>query len=170
MWNLRFLRRWERLYAAHTVSDVTPYSVIDIYRYFRGTYWLYLEARYMLTACLFASLFDPEDGGQSIPPKRRLNIHQTTGRHISECNSPSDMHSLLGLSYTNLPSPFGFVITAHAKGEQFCTACRLSPTPKLMYNLAVKTDCPHLWNVIPSLSTNLNLELYLMTSICEIMY
>jgi hypothetical protein len=73
----------------------------------------------------------------------------------------------LGLSFMNLPSPNGFALGAHVKGEQFPRAYRISPFPELMHNLAVKSDCPHLLNVIPS-STNLTLEFYLLTSIYEI--
>jgi hypothetical protein len=55
----------------------------------------------------------------------------------------------LGLSYKNLTSPYEFALGVHAKGEQFPRAYRISPSPELTHNLAVKGDCPHLLNVIP---------------------
>jgi hypothetical protein len=52
-----------------------------------------------------------------------VNIDQNTGRHIQEGSRPFDIHLLLkfdlGLAYTNLPSPNGFGLGAHSKGEHF---------------------------------------------------
>jgi hypothetical protein len=62
------------------VWDVIPCSLLNVSRHFRGTYRLHLQGQisraswlaiYFHTGVLLG-LFDPEDGGDNVPPKHRL--------------------------------------------------------------------------------------------------